>query len=120
MVIGSLGSLAHVETGKPACGRLIRRVCRGVYDYPRFSELLGQALSPEVDQVAQALARKFNWRIQPSGDAALMAGYMGPNATFDEAICEFAVEYADQNKRDYRDFINAIREGRIEASVENA
>lgn len=49
----------------------IRRVCHGVYDYPRFSELLGQALSPEVDQVAQALARKFNWRIQPSGDAAL-------------------------------------------------
>lgn len=49
----------------------IRRVCHGVYDYPRYSELLRQPLSPEVDQVAQALARKFNWRIQPSGDAAL-------------------------------------------------
>lgn len=49
----------------------IRRVCHGVYDYPRYSELLGQTLSPDVDQVAQALARKFNWRIQPSGDAAL-------------------------------------------------
>ena len=49
----------------------IRRVCRGVYDYPRPSELLGQTLSPDIDQVAQALARKFNWRIQPSGDAAL-------------------------------------------------
>lgn len=49
----------------------IRRVCHGVYDYPRYSELLGQALSPDVDQVAQALARKFNWRIQPSGEAAL-------------------------------------------------
>ncbi len=49
----------------------IRRVCHGVYDYPRHSEMLGQALSPDIDQVAQALARKFNWRIQPSGDAAL-------------------------------------------------
>ena len=49
----------------------IRRVCHGVYDYPRYSELLGQALSPDIDQVAQALARKFNWRIQPSGDTAL-------------------------------------------------
>lgn len=48
----------------------IRRVCVGVYDYPRHSELLGQ-LSPDIDQVAQALARKFNWRIQPSGDTAL-------------------------------------------------
>jgi len=48
----------------------IRRVCVGVYDYPRQSQLLGQ-LSPDIDQVAQALARKFNWRIQPSGDTAL-------------------------------------------------
>ncbi len=49
----------------------IRRVFRGVYDYPKYSELLHQTLSPDFDQVAQAFARKFNWRIQPSGDAAL-------------------------------------------------
>ncbi|MDF1589222.1 MAG: DUF6088 family protein [Gammaproteobacteria bacterium] len=49
----------------------IRRVCRGVYDYPKYSELLKQILSPDIDQVAQALARKFNWRIQASGNAAL-------------------------------------------------
>ena len=49
----------------------IRRVCHGVYDYPRYSDLLGQTLSPDIDQVAGALARKFNWRIQPSGEAAL-------------------------------------------------
>lgn len=49
----------------------IRRVCRGVYDYPAYSELLGQTLSPDLDQVAHALARKFNWYILPSGDAAL-------------------------------------------------
>lgn len=49
----------------------IRRVLRGVYDYPRHSDLLNQPLSPNLDQVAQALARKFNWRIYPSGDIAL-------------------------------------------------
>jgi hypothetical protein len=48
----------------------IRRVFLGVYDYPRQSDLLGQ-LSPDIDQIAQALARKFNWRIQPAGDTAL-------------------------------------------------
>ena len=58
----SLSVLTHAGT--------IRRVCVGVYDYPRQSELLGQ-LSPDIDQVAQALARKFNWRIQPAGDTAL-------------------------------------------------
>ena len=54
-----------------------------------------------------------------SGDPALMAGYMGSNTVFDEAICEFAVEYADQNQRDYRAFVNAIREGKIVAQVED-
>jgi len=49
----------------------IRRVCHGVYDYPSYSDLLGQVLSPDMDQVAQALARKFHWRIQPTGDTAL-------------------------------------------------
>jgi len=49
----------------------IRRVFRGVYDYPRFSRLLDQHLSPDIDQVARALARKFRWRIQPTGATAL-------------------------------------------------
>lgn len=51
-----------------------------------------------------------------SGDAAKIAGYMGSSVVFDDAICEFAVEYADQNERDYRAFIKAIREGRIMAA----
>ena len=54
-----------------------------------------------------------------SGDAARISGYMGSNSTFDDAVCEFAVEYADQNQRDYRAFIKAIREGRIKVIAEN-
>jgi hypothetical protein len=49
----------------------IRRVIRGIYDYPSFSKFLDQTLSPDIDQVARALARKFRWRIQPSGATAL-------------------------------------------------
>ena len=55
-----------------------------------------------------------------SGDAALIAGYMGSSAVFDDAICEFAVEYSGQNQRDYRAFVRAIREGRLEAQVEDS
>ena len=51
--------------------RKIRRVCRGIYDYPKYSEFLKQELSPDIDQVACAFARKFNWRIEISGDSAL-------------------------------------------------
>jgi hypothetical protein len=49
---------------------LIRRVLRGIYDYPRFSRVLAKLVSPDIDQVAHALARKFGWRIQPDGPTA--------------------------------------------------
>lgn len=49
----------------------IRRVARGLYDYPRYSDLLQKTLSPDIDQVAYAYARKFNWRIEVSGESAL-------------------------------------------------
>ena len=49
----------------------IRRISRGLYDYPKYSDLLKQELSPDIDQVARAFARKFNWRIEISGDSAL-------------------------------------------------
>ncbi|HKN02020.1 MAG TPA: DUF2252 family protein [Candidatus Binataceae bacterium] len=54
-----------------------------------------------------------------SGDAAMISGYMGSSEAFDEAIGEFAVEYADQNQRDYRAFVRAVREERVKALVES-
>ena len=44
---------------------------------------------------------------------------MGSSGTFDDAIGEFAVEYADQNQRDYRAFVRAVREERVKAIVES-
>lgn len=49
---------------------LIRRAIRGIYDYPRYSEVLDKSVSPDINQVAHALARKFGWRIQPHGATA--------------------------------------------------
>jgi hypothetical protein len=63
---------------------------------------------------AHALARAY----ARSGDAAMISGYMGSAQTSDDAIGEFAVEYADQNSKDYGAFVRAIREKRIEATVE--
>ncbi len=54
-----------------------------------------------------------------SGDAAMISGYMGSSETFDDAVCEFAVEYADQTQRDYRALVKAVREGRVKATVES-
>lgn len=50
---------------------LIRRVMRGVYYKAEYNEMLGEYVTPAVDNVAQALARNFGWTIVPSGDAAL-------------------------------------------------
>ncbi|RBQ28756.1 DUF6088 family protein [Aliarcobacter vitoriensis] len=49
----------------------IRRVARGIYDYPKYSEFLKKELNPDIDEVARAYARKFNWKIEVSGDTAL-------------------------------------------------
>jgi hypothetical protein len=64
---------------------------------------------------AHALARAH----ARSGDAAMIAGYMGSGQSFDDAIGEFAVEYADQNRSHYRAFTRAIREGKIKVAVES-
>jgi hypothetical protein len=48
----------------------IRRIGRGLYDCPRQSEILGEAIAPDIDQAAQAIARKHRWTITPDGAAA--------------------------------------------------
>ena len=44
----------------------IRRIMRGLYDYPEYNNFLEKQLSPDFDQIAQAFARKFHWKIQPT------------------------------------------------------
>ena len=48
----------------------IRRVCRGVYEYPRQGKLISTPLPTDFDQVAKAIARNTGTRIQPSGAVA--------------------------------------------------
>ena len=49
----------------------IRRVINGVYDKPAYSRLIQEYAVPRIDKIAEALARRFNWNIAPSGDTAL-------------------------------------------------
>ena len=49
----------------------IRRIARGLYDYPKYSDFLQMQLGPDIEQVAFAIARKFNWQIEISGNSAL-------------------------------------------------
>ena len=49
----------------------IRRIARGLYDYPKYSTFLKEELHADIDQAARAIARKFNWQIEISGESAL-------------------------------------------------
>ena len=44
-----------------------------------------------------------------------MAEYLGGSDAFDKSITDFSERYADQNERDYQEFLTAIRSGRLEA-----
>lgn len=45
----------------------IRRIGRGLFDYPRTNRKLGIELSPDADRIAQAVARKRGSRLHLSG-----------------------------------------------------
>ena len=49
----------------------IRRIIQGIYDKPMYSEFLHEYAAPDIDGVAKALAKKYNWTIAPCGDTAL-------------------------------------------------
>ena len=68
--------LADYETARKVLNRLsddkiVKKVSRGLYYCPRFSEILGEYEAPSPHEVALAIARKFNWNIAPSGTTAL-------------------------------------------------
>ena len=54
-----------------------------------------------------------------SGDAAMIAGYLGRHDVFDRAIARFSFTYADVTARDHRAFLDALRDGRIEVQTED-
>jgi uncharacterized protein (DUF2252 family) len=54
-----------------------------------------------------------------SGEPALISGYLGRADTFDRAIADFAVGYADQVERDYEIFARAVRDGKLEAQTDD-
>jgi uncharacterized protein (DUF2252 family) len=75
------------------------------------------------DETLRGYAEACGWALARaharSGDAAMISGYMGSGSIFDEALCDFAVDYADQAERDHKAFVIAVREGRVKALVES-
>ena len=66
-----------------------------------------------------AYARACGWTLARaharSGDPVAIAAYLGESDDFDRSVTGFAVRYADQNERDYVEFVAAIRSGELTA-----
>lgn len=61
---------------KQCISRLVRegalnRVCKGIYQKPRYIKILNSYASADPQLVAEALVRENGWSIAPSGNAAL-------------------------------------------------
>ena len=63
------------------------------------------------------LARMCAWCLAHAhartGDSIAIANYMGGTDSFDEAVADFSVAYADQNELDYELFMDLIRSGEL-------
>lgn len=68
--------IASDESVRKALSRLtesgeLERPVRGLYRKPRHNSFLNQKVPASPNEIATALARKFEWRIAPYGDTAL-------------------------------------------------
>jgi uncharacterized protein (DUF2252 family) len=66
-----------------------------------------------------AYARICGWTLARaharSGDPVAIAAYLGDGDEFDRAIADYAKRYADQNERDYAEFVAAVKSGKLDA-----
>ena len=86
----------------------------------QLRDMKGSALVEAMAPLALTFyARTCGWTLARaharSGDPVAIAGYLGDSDTFDESITDFSERYANQNERDYQEFVTAVRAGRLEA-----
>lgn len=75
-VASDFADIADTATIRQSLQRLfqtgvLRRIIRGVYEKPKFSQLLDEYVAADPDAVAKALARSYHWTIAPCGNTAL-------------------------------------------------
>ena len=74
-VNSDFADIADQETVRRTLNRLtqagmLRRILKGVYEKPKYSELLDEYVAADPDAVAKALARSYHWTIVPCGNTA--------------------------------------------------
>lgn len=75
-ISADFADIADTETIRRNLNRLtqagmLRRILKGVYEKPEYSEMLKEYVAADPDAVAKALARNYHWTIAPCGNTAL-------------------------------------------------
>ena len=75
-VNSDFADIADTETIRRNLNRLtqagtLRRILKGVYEKPEYSEILKEYVAADPEAVAKALARNYHWTIAPCGNTAL-------------------------------------------------
>lgn len=76
--------------------------------------------APEMDLYATWCGRALALAHARAGCSNTLSGYMGKSDTFDQALAEFSVTYADQNERDHAALEKAVRSGKVKAVFEES
>ena len=69
-----------------------------------------------MDQYSSLCAWAMALAHAKSGDAAMIAGYVGKSDELDQAMVRFAFAYADQNEKGYQALASAAKRGRIKVA----
>jgi uncharacterized protein (DUF2252 family) len=90
------------------------------YYWRQLRDMKGSALVEAMTPVGLTFyARICGWTLARaharSGDPVAIAEYLGQSGAFDQSITDFSARYAEQNERDYQDFVAAVGSGRLEA-----
>ena len=90
------------------------------YYWRQLRDMKGSAQVEKMVPTGMAFyARICGWTLARaharSGDAVAIAAYLGDDDAFEQAISDFAEHYADRNERDYEEFVEQFRSGRLEA-----
>src|SRR5215470_7151683 len=74
----------------------------------------------EMDLYATWCGRALALAHARSGRSSTLSGYMGKSDTFDRALADFSVAYADQNERDHAALAKAVLSGKVKAVFEDS
>ena len=75
-VNSDFADIADTETIRRNLNRLtktgiLRRILKGIYEKPKYSQMLKEYVAADPEAVAKALARNYHWTIAPCGNTAL-------------------------------------------------